>query len=228
MLVSAIFLVVPLTSLLSGALVGLVTLRYGFQDGALVLASAMAIAAVLAQFTIQPPGAVLDFGLMMGLPVLLLATVLRFSASQGVALAAAGLIAAVVICGVHLLSADPVQWWRGVLDHVVAQRIQSQDPAVAQGSQALEQLNHLLDAVAPWMTLFPIWAIVLSLLVVLLARWWHSILDNPGGFGREFRGLRLDRRVGLATIAVAVFSLVAGRAAAAWRTCFFSSRSCST
>jgi len=38
------------------------------------------------------------------------------------------------------------------------------------------------------------WVIALSAVVaLLLARWWQSLLYNPGGFGIEFHALRFDR-----------------------------------
>jgi hypothetical protein len=36
------------------------------------------------------------------------------------------------------------------------------------------------------------------LLGLLLGRWWQALLYNPGGFGEEFRGLRLHRGLGIA------------------------------
>ena len=42
---------------------------------------------------------------------------------------------------------------------------------------------------------------VLSLLCVLLARYWQAALYNPGGFGREFRAVRLPLPMALALLA---------------------------
>lgn len=42
---------------------------------------------------------------------------------------------------------------------------------------------------------------VLSLLGVLLARYWQALLYNPGGFGREFRAVRLPLPMVLALLA---------------------------
>lgn len=42
---------------------------------------------------------------------------------------------------------------------------------------------------------------VLSLLSVLLARYWQALLYNPGGFGREFRAVRLPLPMVLALLA---------------------------
>jgi hypothetical protein len=44
---------------------------------------------------------------------------------------------------------------------------------------------------------------VMTLLSVLLGRYWQAVLYNPGGFGREFRALRLPRPMVLALVLVA-------------------------
>ena len=41
------------------------------------------------------------------------------------------------------------------------------------------------------------------MLTLVLARWWHAVLDNPGGFGREFRALRVGRTPLVVSAAVA-------------------------
>jgi hypothetical protein len=38
------------------------------------------------------------------------------------------------------------------------------------------------------------------LLGLLLGRWWQAVLYNPGGFGAEFRGLRLSPVLGYAAL----------------------------
>jgi hypothetical protein len=47
---------------------------------------------------------------------------------------------------------------------------------------------------------------LLSLLCVLLGRYWQALLYNPGGFGREFRALRLPAPLALALL-VGIFLL---------------------
>ena len=46
--------------------------------------------------------------------------------------------------------------------------------------------------------------------MLLIGRWWHAILDNPGGFAREFQGLRLDRRISIVTVALVLLVAYAG------------------
>jgi hypothetical protein len=41
-----------------------------------------------------------------------------------------------------------------------------------------------------------------TLSALFLGRWWQSLLESPGGFGSEYRELRLGRVLGVAAIAV--------------------------
>lgn len=47
---------------------------------------------------------------------------------------------------------------------------------------------------------------VMSLLCVVLARYWQAALYNPGGFGQEFRALRLSPVVGIALLVGVLFA----------------------
>ena len=43
---------------------------------------------------------------------------------------------------------------------------------------------------------------VLSVLCLILGRYWQAMLYNPGGFGREFRAIRIPRKVALSLLAI--------------------------
>ena len=43
---------------------------------------------------------------------------------------------------------------------------------------------------------FTTWTIILNtFLGVVIARWWQSIIFNPGGFKEEFQSIRLNRKL---------------------------------
>ena len=61
------------------------------------------------------------------------------------------------------------------------------------------------------------WGLVLTAVVSLVvSRWWQGLVFNPGGFVKEFHSLRLDARVGLATILVAIFGFFLYREHTLW------------
>lgn len=207
---AAVSLVLPPFGFVAAGVVGLVTLKYGAADGALILASSVALSSGVMLLVFQSADPALLFALSMGLPVLILAVVLRYTVDQGAALAAAGVLGGLVITAVHLLTADPVAWWRGVLEKFLVERLQrggSPDPA------AVESLSRIAEKLAPLMTGAPAGVAIGALLLLFLARWSHAVLDNPGGFGKEFRALRLDHRVAYATIAITLAALLFARAA---------------
>lgn len=197
-------LLLPPFGFVAAGMVGLVTLKYGVADGALILAASVAVSSAIMLLVLQSADAAILFAVTMGLPVLMLATVLRYTASQGAALACAGLLGGTVIAAVHLLTADPVAWWRGLLETFLVERIQrgeAPDPAT------VESMRELAEKLAPLMAGAPTGIAIGAIVLLLLARWGHALLDNPGGFGKEFRSLRLDRRIAFAAIAVGLSAI---------------------
>lgn len=201
-------MLLPPFSFVTGGIIGLTALRYGLADGALVMAVSMAVSTLvmgLALGTYQP---VVVFILFTGLPVLLLAQVLRQTGSQGATLAAAGAMGALVLAGIHLLTADPVAWWRAKLERFVAQPIREANPDLA--PEMLVQLDKAMEGMSVLMLSLPAATVVGAMLILWLARWMHASLDNPGGFGKEFRALRMDRRMAYIGVALALLAILAG------------------
>lgn len=201
-------MLLPPFSFVTGGIVGLTALRYGLADGALVLAVTMAVSTLAMGLLLGTYQPVIIFILFTGLPVLILAPVLRQTNSQGTTLAAAGGIGALVLAGIHLLSADPIAWWRAKLERFVAEPIRQANPEMA--PEMLEQLNETMEGMSMLMLSLPAATVVGAMLILWLARWMHASLDNPGGFGEEFRALRLDRRLAYVALGVALLSIFAG------------------
>lgn len=198
--VSALSLLMPPFSFVGGAVIGLATLRYGSTEGATVLAGSTAVFA-LAMWGLAgsiAPAAI--FVVVTGLPALALCALLRTTASQGAVLTAATAAAGAVIVGLYLAVPDPAQWWLDRFGAFLATQAGGADP------RAYEQLSELLRAVV---TGLPVAVMVTSACIVFLARWAHAALDNPGGFGREFRALRVGRSFATGAGVVAVLALFA-------------------
>ncbi len=195
-------IMLPPLSYLSGAAVGLVTLRAGLAQGLLVAGLALVATALLGQ---------LLFGSMlvgpMGfaslwLPVALAAEQLRRHAELARPLWLLMLLAAALLAGFHLLLGEPVAWWRELLGELFATALSEAPPPPGATASDVEAL---LDEMATLMSGALSAALLVSAsIALLLARWWQSLLYNPGGFGTEFRALRLGRLPSLA-----VFLLVA-------------------
>ena len=195
-------LVVPPLSVLSSAIIALVTLRQGQLEGLLVIGVAGLISGLLLHMLSQPPTTALGL-VLLWLPVLAVALVLRISRSLSLMVEAALIIGLLAIGVIYLQAGDPAIAWQEALEAFSRQLVEAGLLDEAQRSLFIEQL-------ARWMTGF--FAAVFFLLLVVsvfLGRWWQAELFNPGGFGQEFHALRLHRRLGFAGLLFMVL-LVAG------------------
>ena len=175
----------------SGALIGLATLRNGAAEGALVLLGSTVLGGVFMFVAIDTFRPALFLALLSWLPLWGLAIVLRETRSQGTALAVGGLVLAAAVLAARLYLGDPTVWWTRVLDEFFS------------GIPYLGDWRPFIDRIAPLMTGVVAAGALLGLAVtLLLARWWHAVLDQPGGFGEEFRALRLPRHSGYAALAL--------------------------
>jgi hypothetical protein len=194
----------PPLSYASGAVVGLATLKQGPREGALVIGGSLLLAGGFALVLTGTPAPAMAFLGMSWLPAWMLAMVLAGTRSQGAALLAATGLGVVAVLTMHAVVGDPAAWWREVMGEFFAPALQGDA-----GADMAEKLAAVLDVWAPRMTRYFGAATVLGLMLsLLLARWAHATLDNPGGFGKEFRALsagRIALGVSLVVGVVAVF-----------------------
>nr|VFJ43997.1 MAG: Predicted membrane protein (DUF2232) [Candidatus Kentron sp. DK] len=207
--VAAVSLVIPPFGFIGGGITGLAALRYGLTEGVLVAGTAMLLAGGISWFTLGTIVPITLFAIMTGLPVLLLATVLRITRSLATAITSAGFLGAMGIIGLHVVIDDPLAWWRDRLREMLIDQPLEQTSAV--GADITEKLETLIDALAPMMAALPAGMVLGALLTLLLARWWHAMLDNPGGFGEEFRILRLPQWLAVAAVVVAAAAIFSDR-----------------
>ncbi|MFK0313351.1 hypothetical protein ACIQUF_19245 [Pseudomonas sp. NPDC090233] len=183
-LVVVVSAVLPLLFWLSAAAGSLVLLRRGFKDASTVIA-----------FGLLPAVAIWAFGdpstLLVLLGTLGLAALLRAGHSWSRVL-----LFSVVLGLVYSLILDTVL--RETFE-VLAKALSEALPQV-EGKPVIpgELIGPVLVAsTAVMLQLF-------SVLALMLARYWQAALYNPGGFGREFRALKLPRAVMLALVAAMV------------------------
>lgn len=191
-------LVLPLLSILSGAAVGLVTLRLGSRQGALMIAAATALVAVLALVSLGSGIPALMFLALLWLPLWLTAWVLRASRSLALASAVAGLLGLAGVLATHVALGDLSDWWRQVLLTVFGPAMEAGGPWADR-----ETVTHILDAISRFMTgLMAAGMVINALMCLYLARVWQASLYNPGGFRNEFYELRLGSWMAWLTLAV--------------------------
>ncbi|MEH6588469.1 MAG: hypothetical protein V7720_18095 [Halioglobus sp.] len=181
---------------ISAAIIALITLRKGVGDGAQLLLWALLPSGVLL-YTVGDSG---PLSLLLG--TTLLAMVLRTTASLSLAVLAS--IAVGALSGVAL-----VAFGGQYLEQMVAlfgEFLANVEQQLSQGGEAVQlarptsvQIAGMLGAGTGMM----------SVLCLMLGRYWQAQLYNPGGFGSEFRLLRYTPAVAtaLALIAVALSAL---------------------
>jgi hypothetical protein len=205
---AAAALLLPPLAYVGAAVVGLVTLRLGAIEGFGVLAAGALLLMVLGIVQDGMALPLVSSGLVLWLPVWLLALLLRQTRALVLILQASALLGAVLVVLGYLWLGDPAAWWAPRLEDILGPLFS------ARGLDAAEYIPEL----ARWMTAMTAAALVLGILISLLwARAWQARLYNPGGFGAEFRALHLGRQFALASLAVvAVAQLpMAGLAGAA-------------
>ena len=178
-------LVSPLSYLISGAPLALITLRKGMLVGMQVAAACLLLFVLLAQWLDQSPLIPLIYALFVWLPTLVCAGVLRRTESQGLTVSCAGALGMLFVFWLHSVLEQALEAWRMMF---------AEWREYAQGELALRQLHDLENKMEPLISLFMTTGFLCSLIgAVLFARWWQSILFNPGGFRPEFYALRLPR-----------------------------------
>lgn len=196
-------LVVAPFAWLSAAVLALVALRLGAFAVVRVAAPALAGVALAGAVVLGQGTAIAVSGLVAWLPAVALALVLRWRVRMDDTLLIACAAGWILVLGFHLVVEDPVGLWRDLLHRMIPP-----EAMAARFDLPAEAVRQMIDTMAPLMTGLVAMSMAVSAITsVLLARWWQALLYNPGGFGHEFRALRLGRSA--AAIAVAVCVLAA-------------------
>jgi hypothetical protein len=197
---------IPLVGTVSILIAGLVTLRKGVQEGALVLVAATLPILISyvglpvessADYTVSPTDAVIII-VSINLLTWLYAVALRRFPSWSLVLQFAGLVSIVAVVIVHIVFPDVQAWWQNWLTHYFA----NVEQAMGQMTDQDVQTNHgmianVVSGIAPYAT--GIVAMALSfyaLLELLLSRWWQSAMFNPGGLQKELLQIRMSYAAG--------------------------------
>ena len=200
-----VLMVVPVT--LSAATVAFVILRRGdraaMRVGLICFAMLLGVSLVMLRSAFAIPVAALS----AWLPPVAAALVLGRTGSLALAVLAAVVLGMVAVLAFALATGDPVAWWSAEIGRML--------DALAEAGQAgleTEVVAEAVPAVAFWMTGAVGVSIATSaLLALFVARHWQATIENPGGFGREFRALSLGSVAALIALGlVAAAALIGG------------------
>lgn len=189
-LVIASLLMLPFSmfvGFISSAAIALVTLRKGFQEGGVTLLGAALAAALIGALWPGNFQFMLAYSLLLWLPVWLIAVVLRETRQLALALEGAALLGGIMVLLIYLVSEDPAALWHENLQRSVGLLAKQSAPELD-----MAQIDEGLAFIAHYMSGIVVAGSVFSMIAsLLLARWWQSILYNPGGFRAEFLTLRM-------------------------------------
>ena len=185
--------------IVSGAIVGLSTLRFGAGPGWRVLGVATGVAGIAYLLLSQEFRALLIL-IAAWVPVLIVGQVLRTTEHQGSALAVGASFAALYASVVRLAVPDVNGHWLA--------RLQALGDAVREQGGTFFELEEISMVAGVIHEATIVVVCLYWMCAVLLARWWQAELFNPGGFGVEFRQLVIPRLVSPLAAIIAVFALI--------------------
>lgn len=194
---------IPFIGVISSAAVGLVTLRQGARPGMLLLGTSTLASGLIAWLALGSPLIGLGILLVLWVPIWGLAVILRATRSLNLTARLAALGGLVVVLVVHLGIGDPALYWREFIEPL-------RQSLLSDGLVEAEASRVLFERLAQWMTGAFTAALVLHYLVSLfVARAWQAQLYNPGGFGAEFKALRVGSSVGWLFVLCLAWGLLA-------------------
>ncbi|WP_370979889.1 hypothetical protein [Agaribacterium sp. ZY112] len=191
----------------SQAVLGLVTLRKGWQEG-LIISLWASLPAFIALWLGQVAAPMALASIAVFFVGFMVCLVLRQSINWPLTLAASlllsGLAAVLITAMQPTLAADVSAFFSTLLE--------SDDTQLTPELQALTDGWSQISASG----LIAYWIAVSTLLGVLLARWWQALLFNPGGFQQEFHGLRLNPQFALLFVVLTVAMTAGGAQLQFW------------
>jgi Predicted membrane protein (DUF2232) len=190
-----------LTNYLGAAVVSLVTLRIGVQQGLLVLVAATVVTMLFYQLTGVPAATIAVTISMLWVPSWLISLVLRRTVSLAFAILAAAVLGILTLVMIYVLAGDPAPWWH---EHLLQIRSALETAGLFPHGVSIDDL--LLE-LSRLMTGIILASLALGAVCsLLLGRWWQAMLVNPGGLHSEFCSLRYPRAIGALVLGLMVFS----------------------
>lgn len=190
---------------LSAAVIALVTLIKDSRQTLVVMAVATAGTMLFAGLIFSAPSMVVYFLLMAWLPVWIAASVLRTASLTASLQVIAGLSMAVIVV-LYTFFPGMGEIWRETLDLLV-QQVHEQ----SQGELSMPLLQEVEEMAIRMIPGFLAASILFGTMISLfLARWWQSVILNPGGFAREFQALNLGKAAAVVATVVVLAVVLMG------------------
>ena len=195
--------ILPLSMLISGAAIVLITLYAGVRQG-LVITAACIIALSVCGYILLAPSRVLSDILMIVaqlLPAVILAAVFQTTRSLSFTLQVAALLGVLVFLGVVVLFPDVERTWESLLHQILS--------SVPLGNDYLTQQPQLVQQSARLMSgMLVASAVLTNSGVMLFGYWWHCLVTDNGDFRNDFCGLQLGKVLSIIVMLSSVWATV--------------------
>lgn len=189
----------PFVIIVSFASIALFTLRKGTLEGLYVLLYATAATALLTGLLAGDVTVSLIIAvscLTMWLPIWIVAIVLREGRHLSLTIEVAVLMAVLGVIGFYLYADDPALIWQQAFAPFLEQLPKDAGIEIDKLQEGIAKLSHYMTGIFAASSLFGL------LFSLFLARWWQSVLYNPGGFKAEFLTLRTGARLAIISIVI--------------------------
>lgn len=197
---------IPLVGSISILIAGLVTLRRGALEGALVFLAATL--PYLLSYYSAPSSTATQVGLALVAVVIvtassflmwLFALILKRYSSWGFILDLALLLGVAVIGIIHLLYPDVQNWWgeqfTSYFNKTAALMNDMQTRTEAIPAEVQVKMINALKVYATGLIVFSI--MFNALMQLLISRWWQAVVFNPGALRKELLRIRLSYVAGI-------------------------------
>jgi hypothetical protein len=200
-LLAVLSLFLPLVSVLSGAVVGLIILTQGLISGTRALLISLAGITVVSYLVTQSVLLGITIGVVQWVPMVILAELLRRTRSISFTLVAGMALAMLVVVAQYLLWPDIDRLWGSYL--------LSMFEGVQQPGMDMDQLQMVMQQMIHWMTLLLVAVMYSTFIATLMgARWFQARLVESEGFREEFYSLKLGKGAAIAALIMTLLSVL--------------------
>lgn len=179
------------TSIIASVIVALVTLRRGAVAGLAVL---MWVALPAIAYLLIKEVTVFDALWLRSVLVWLLALVLRSTSNWNYVILAISVMAILILSCVHLYDPLVHQKWSSIITAALAELFQKSGEFSINMSQlqlAIKSFSYIATGVFSFVIMCTLF------LKLLLARFWQSVMFNPGGLRAEINDIRVGKLISL-------------------------------
>lgn len=194
-------LFIPLVSVLSGAIVGLIILTQGLFSGTRVIAVSIIGITAVSYLITNSPTLGITIGLVQWLPIMVLAEVLRRTLSLSITLVVGSIMALLAVVVQYSLWPDA--------DKLLMQFMLPFFEGMDESQVDMQQLQVTLQGMVHWMTLLIVAVMFSTFVATLMAsRWFQAKLAGSEGYREEFYAIRLGQAMAAVTLLMIPASLL--------------------